>query len=278
MKLYKHMLKLIIISVILSLFTQNTAFGWYDIEEPPPITKPSEKDKKTPKPSENQPLENTGTLYGKVISGETPLSGAIITLSNGMTAVSDAKGEYTITNIPPGEYSVIIMLSGYNTGNATINIIADQTKRVLATLSPNYMPPRSFQIKGGNELIEKQTPVKTSKNTVKSKEKEKGYITVTVYPQRDLTGGFKDNGKIWYVYSIRVEQIGGNLRWSDIYNRPSGYTDRAKELFCRGAIVGEEYRIEVEWKDLRSRDSRTRHWTKKMERFDTKFTFDSPSY
>ena len=282
MNLNWNVFKKPVIFLILFLFVGSPSFGWYDIEEPPPMVKtPPKKTEVAPVKSEQinqtQTITQTGVLYGKVVAGELPLSGAVVTLSNGMTAVTDAQGEYTISNIPQGQYTVKMSMKGYNTATGNIIVEPGKTRRVLSSLSPDYMPPRNLQLRG-DELTKQTQSVTRKSNKPKEEKKEYGYITVKAYPQKDLTGGFRDNGKVWWVYSIRVEQISGNLRWSDTYNRPTDYSSRAKELYCRDALVGEEYRIEIEWRDLRSRDSRTRRWTKKMDSFDKKFTFDAPSY
>lgn len=316
MELEKIMFKVSVAFLVLFLFSGNSALGWYDIEEPPPFVEkstkqaqpaPSPKATKTTQnvpqtqpvkpeptkinPPQSKPVPNNipkpleqvlaGSIYGKVVSGEAPLVGAVVTLNNGMTAVTDAKGEYTIQNIAPGQYSIYISMGGFNTATGTLMIETGATRRVLSSLSPDYMPPNNVQLRGDQNPTSGKT-IKSTSSSRRSKsreeKKEHGFITVKVDPQRDLYGGFRDRGKIWWVYSIKVEQVSGSLRWSDTYDRPSDRNSTTRELFCRGAIVGEEYRIEIEWRDVRSRDSRTRHWVKKMDTYDEKFTFDSPSY
>ncbi len=283
--------------IVLTFLTIHplTALAWYDIEEPPPIKEKEKKQTEKPATTTAPTAPETvgaATVYGKVISMGNPISGATVMLGNGMSAVTDAKGEYRITGIAPGEYTIMISAPGCNTANGTVTLAGGQTKSVLSSLSPDYMPARNSQLNNPEfnnnttnsnpdpEIYNKPKTVRKSTSTKKEKaEKEYGCITVKAYPMKDLFGGFRDDGRRWWVYSIKVEQMGsGTLRWSNFFNRPVDRDDRTKELFCSGAVVGDDYRIEIEWRSVRGGDSRTRHWTKTMDRSDVTFTFDAPSY
>ncbi|KAA3661238.1 MAG: TonB-dependent receptor [Calditrichaeota bacterium] len=83
----------------------------------------------------------TGKLAGKVTDKETgePLPGAnIIVVGTNLGAASDAQGNYTILNIPPGKYTVLFRFIGYhevNVQNVQINV--DFTSHLDNALSPS---------------------------------------------------------------------------------------------------------------------------------------------
>lgn len=80
-----------------------------------------------------------GTITGQVIDlSSNPLSGAFISLfSNNvllLTQVSDAQGNFTIENLAPGNYSVVVQLANYQTSIQAIKVIANTIKTVTFTL------------------------------------------------------------------------------------------------------------------------------------------------
>src|SRR5687767_9157633 len=59
----------------------------------------------------------TATLTGTVTSGGSPLPGALITVSSPSlqgvrSAVSGSNGDYSISGLPPGEYTIRVELEG----------------------------------------------------------------------------------------------------------------------------------------------------------------------
>jgi outer membrane receptor protein involved in Fe transport len=77
----------------------------------------------------------TGALTGTVTSEGAPLAGATITASSpqlqgSRTAVSGANGDYNITALPPGEYSVRIELQGLQPITRSARITLAGTTRV----------------------------------------------------------------------------------------------------------------------------------------------------
>jgi outer membrane receptor protein involved in Fe transport len=88
-------------------------------------------------------MATTGVLSGQVLDTKTgePLAGVNISLKNTtLTTVSDARGAYLITNIPPGSYDVVASLVGYieiiNTG---VVITQDQMTTLDVGLEPTVL-------------------------------------------------------------------------------------------------------------------------------------------
>ena len=76
-------------------------------------------------------LAQQGSLRGKVIDEGTnePVTGAVILMeSTSLGAVSDAQGNYRITSIDPGNYTLKISYIGYETFSQDLSINAGQEK------------------------------------------------------------------------------------------------------------------------------------------------------
>ena len=81
----------------------------------------------------------TGALTGTVTSGGNPLPGATVTVSSPnlqgtRVAVSDSNGNYNISALPPGEYTVRFELAGLQTVTQRARVGVTQTARADADL------------------------------------------------------------------------------------------------------------------------------------------------
>ena len=85
----------------------------------------------------------TGKITGIVRDGETiePLPGANIVIDGTtMGAATDMKGNYIIINIPPGTYTLRIMMMGYTTTRITeVRVNIDLTTTVNVSLNPTVL-------------------------------------------------------------------------------------------------------------------------------------------
>lgn len=100
----------------------------------------SDKNMSTMYLSNVEVLENTSaTFQGTVLSGETPLTGAKVTLSNAETTyITDSKGNFYIQEIVPGTYTLTVSLFGYalSTEEVTFKALENKEKRIhLTTLA-----------------------------------------------------------------------------------------------------------------------------------------------
>ena len=77
-----------------------------------------------------------GTIEGvlKDPSGN-PIVNATVTLSNGMTVLSDGTGHYSFTNVTAGSYTLTISGDGYRTTIETVSVTAGLTKVIDSPLS-----------------------------------------------------------------------------------------------------------------------------------------------
>src|SRR5512143_1888036 len=83
----------------------------------------------------------TGTLIGNVSDeAGAPLPGVSVTatspsLQGTRTTVTSGNGDYNFTSLPPGEYTVKMSLSGFQTATRTSKVSAGQTVEVSAKLA-----------------------------------------------------------------------------------------------------------------------------------------------
>ncbi|MCH5600826.1 carboxypeptidase regulatory-like domain-containing protein [Niabella ginsengisoli] len=64
-----------------------------------------------------------------------PVSGAIVTLQNSKTAVSDSNGRYIFKNVNAGDYKIIVSLAGYKTVTRTASV-KDHDVSLIVRLHP----------------------------------------------------------------------------------------------------------------------------------------------
>jgi uncharacterized membrane protein len=56
-----------------------------------------------------------------------PLSGATVSLSNGMSATTDAEGNYSFADVAPGSYTITVVKDGYQNRTASVSVGAGDT-------------------------------------------------------------------------------------------------------------------------------------------------------
>jgi len=84
----------------------------------------------------------TGTLKGKVTDKDTglPIVGATVTANSHQTT-TNSTGDYIITNLLPGNYTVTASKDGYFPNTATAEILANQTTTLNFQLTKDTKPP-----------------------------------------------------------------------------------------------------------------------------------------
>ena len=79
-----------------------------------------------------------GTISGIVTDSSTgdPISGATVT-ADGMSAITNSSGHYTISDVPAGTYTVTVSADGYKSSSQTdITVVAEATTTVNFELTP----------------------------------------------------------------------------------------------------------------------------------------------
>lgn len=71
-------------------------------------------------------LPTTGTVSGTVTGNGEPLSGATVTL-NDLTRTTDANGNFTFTDVTPGQKTLTTTAEGFECPDVTANVVAGET-------------------------------------------------------------------------------------------------------------------------------------------------------
>ena len=78
-----------------------------------------------------------GALSGRIVDeSNLPLPGATVIIEDVSATVSDLDGNYLMTNIPEGDYTVQISFIGYNTLASSVTVIAGENTQVNFELVP----------------------------------------------------------------------------------------------------------------------------------------------
>ena len=88
------------------------------------------------------PSAATGTLTGIVTDKDTglPIEGAVIK-ADSYSAITNSSGDYTISSLPVGNYTVSAEKDGYFSSSATATIIENQTTTLNFQLIKDNLPP-----------------------------------------------------------------------------------------------------------------------------------------
>lgn len=133
-----------------------------DPAAPPPVA---------PATPENPPvatdLRENGSVAGQVLDQETtaPVPGvAIIVEGTDLGTITDAQGNYRISNVPPGEYVISFIKSGYIEANVTeTNVVAGAVKALDLALPPRpaEMSDDVFELQDFSVTAEEMTAMMT---------------------------------------------------------------------------------------------------------------------
>ena len=83
--------------------------------------------------------ESFGTLYGIVSDNNTgdALGNATVTLSpGGITKLTGSDGQFEYNDLTPGQYTVTVQKTGYQTNRKTVTVIVDEKIEANITLTP----------------------------------------------------------------------------------------------------------------------------------------------
>lgn len=107
---------------------------------------------------------NTGKIVGKIIDKETgePLIAAnIIIVGTVLGAASDLSGRYFINNVPPGTYTLRVMMMGYkNTEIKNVQVLTDLTTDANFELEMSVIEGEVVTLVAERPLVEKDVTAK----------------------------------------------------------------------------------------------------------------------
>lgn len=82
--------------------------------------------------------QSTGTLHGRVVDelGDPLLGATVVLEATQIGAATDADGRFLITEIPTGEYEIMVYFVGYRTQVKTVEVISGRVWSIGFELQP----------------------------------------------------------------------------------------------------------------------------------------------
>jgi TonB-linked SusC/RagA family outer membrane protein len=101
-------------------------------------------------------LAQTGTITGKVTdaANQRPLSDVRVTvIGTALSSLTNAEGDYRLTNLRPGKVTIQVFRLGYRTGGDTVRVAAGQTATLNISLAASLVTLSELVITGtaGNQ-------------------------------------------------------------------------------------------------------------------------------
>src|SRR5258708_841900 len=81
--------------------------------------------------------QSTGTIVGTVTDkSQAILPGATVKLAlSGVSATSNGQGQFTITNVAPGSYTLTVDYVGFTPGTTNVTVVAGQVARATVVMN-----------------------------------------------------------------------------------------------------------------------------------------------
>ena len=122
----------------------------FDVEPPIEVMVQPTATPSTPTPAPQVP----GTISGVVRDQQTgqAISGAVVKVGD-QTVQTNANGQYTITNVPPGSYSVQVQSPEHDTASSpVVSVESGQTQQVDVPLLPSGQTPANIDPMARNQV------------------------------------------------------------------------------------------------------------------------------
>jgi len=150
----------------------------------------------------------TGKLAGKVtdaVTGEPLLGANIVLQGTSFGAASDINGNYTVLNIPPGNYTVKVTYLGYEPVILSdVRIIVDQTTLLNFSLSSQSIQVGEIVVTAKAPLIQKDL---TSSKSVISREDIEALPVATFTELLSLQAGVIGSGSNLHIRGGRSNEV-----------------------------------------------------------------------
>ncbi len=106
------------------------------------------------------PLHAQGTIAGQITdkSSQQPVAGAqVLVAGTSLQARTGRDGHYSITKVPPGQYSVQVRLIGYATGTSSVSVAGGQTATADFALTAAAIPLEAVVVSAtGEEQVKRE--------------------------------------------------------------------------------------------------------------------------
>ncbi len=165
-----------------------------------------------------------GRLHGFLKDAETgePLLYANVSLKNtGIGAASDNTGYYIITNIPPGEYTLQVMMMGYDRIALEIRAVAGLEERHDFELVPSSIEGEEVIVTGDRQRFEKAIEVSSVSLSMRDVKTMPAFVEADIFRTLQLLPGVQSSSDFSSALVVRGGSPDENLIMLDgieIYN------------------------------------------------------------
>jgi hypothetical protein len=85
----------------------------------------------------NQKLDRAGTIKFRCDAGHTWMSAYVVVTDQPFSAVTDADGNFTIENVPPGDYELEVWHEWLGSRREPVTVTAGEETRTVTFKSPS---------------------------------------------------------------------------------------------------------------------------------------------
>ena len=162
---------------------------------------------------------NTGKIAGKVsdkATGEWLVGASVIIKDMKIGASTDENGDYFILNVPPGTYTVTVMMIGYETIQRTgVEVVIDRTTQQTFALQAGVLEGEEVLVVADRPIIEKG--LTASEQVVSTRVLEKSGITSIKEVLNRQSGFFTDNTALAWQRGITKSYVRGSSTVQSVY-------------------------------------------------------------
>ncbi|NQV16391.1 TonB-dependent receptor [bacterium] len=165
-----------------------------------------------------------GRINGFLRDGETgePLLHANVSLKNtGIGAASNNSGYFIITNIPPGQYTLQIMMMGYVRTEKEISVVAGLEERHDFDIDPTFIEGEEVIVTGDRQRFEKQIEISSVSLSMRDVKTMPAFVEADIFRTLQLLPGVQSSSDFSSALVVRGGSPDENLIMLDgieIYN------------------------------------------------------------
>ena len=158
--------------------------------------------------------QQTGTLRGFVtdsLSGEALPYSNILIMETSFGASADLRGNFTITGLPPNEYTVRITYVGFNTKYFDVRIKAGEVTQIKVALSESTVRLQEIEKIGEKVHHLNETDIGLQKLTVRQLEMLPKGVETDIFRSLQFLPGVQSTGDVSARYYVRGGASDQNL-------------------------------------------------------------------
>jgi len=154
-------------------------------------------------------------------TGEPILYANVSLKQTGIGAATDNSGYYIITNIPPGNYTLQIMVIGYERTEQNISVVGGLEERLDFEISPTFIEGEEVVVTGERQRFEKEIEVSAVNLSMRDVKTMPAFVEADIFRTLQLLPGVQSSSDFSSALVVRGGSPDENLIMLDgieIYN------------------------------------------------------------